>query len=469
LQAVWLLRKRCGRRQLGVVARSSGVGWLPLAFGWWLWFEAGPSVWAQGTQEPVAVVAARAIQRTVRSEGQYVGTVVPLRSVQVGSAAAGRVMKLDVEEGQRVSRGEVLAELESTLIEAQLAQARAELELRRQELAELKNGSRPQEIEAAEARYRAARVLLDRQQRHLTRVSNLYERGGARDEELDAARTAVEEAVQRLREAEATLKLVQEGPRVERIAQAEAAVAAQEARVQELSIRLEKHRIQAPFTGYIVRKLTDLGAWLREGDPLVEMVGLDEVDVDVHVPEEEVAQLALGTPATVTLPAVKDRIFQASVVRIVPQAVLTARAFPVRVRLKNEFGPGQVPLFKAGYFARVLLPTGPAHLATLVPKDALVLGGSSPVIYVVEGSPGPEKPVPVRAVAVKFGLAWQEWIEVSGGIQPGQLVIVRGNERLHPQQLVRVAEVLPAPEEATPRPPTRTVGGAAMRSSALSR
>lgn len=79
--------------------------------------------------------------------------------------------------------------------------------------------------------------------------------------------------------------------------------------------------------------------------------------------------------------------------------------------------------------AYVTLPVGNPHTALLVPKDALVLGGPSPLVYVVEDDSQTGQSV-ARAVAVSVGVADGPWIQVTGSLTAGQRVVVQGNERL---------------------------------------
>ena len=130
----------------------------------------------------------------------------------------------------------------------------------------------------------------------------------------------------------------------------------------------------------------------------------------------------------VEIAALPGQTFQGAVAMINPQADARARTFPVKVRVENQFADGQ-PLLKAGMFARVSLPVGKPVSRTLVPKDAVVLGGQSPMLFVAAGPP--DKAV-VKPVPVKLGPATGAWIAVTGEVKPGDLIIVEGNERVRP-------------------------------------
>jgi multidrug efflux pump subunit AcrA (membrane-fusion protein) len=102
----------------------------------------------------------------------------------------------------------------------------------------------------------------------------------------------------------------------------------------------------------------------------------------------------------------------------------------VKVLLENRVVDGQ-PVLRGGLLARAWLPVGKTGPATVVPKDALVLGGGQPFVYVVDvdAAPGAGR---VRPVPVALGAAVAGTVEVRGELQPGQLVVTRGNERLRP-------------------------------------
>ena len=154
-------------------------------------------------------------------------------------------------------------------------------------------------------------------------------------------------------------------------------------------------------------------------------------------------------PARVTIPALpaEKRTFQGEVAIVVPRADSSSRTFPVKVRLQNTLESDGQLLIKAGMLARVTLEIGSATKAVVVPKDAVVLGGQTPVVYVVDPVPatpgaaaaGMAPSGMARPVPVEMGLEDNNWIVVVGDVRPGQQVITEGNERLRPNMPVRVA------------------------------
>jgi RND family efflux transporter MFP subunit len=240
------------------------------------------------------------------------------------------------------------------------------------------------------------------------------------------------------------------GPRPEQKARAKAKVESLAENCARLQDQIDRHTIVAPFDGYVVKEHTEVGAWLKRGDAVAEVVELDKVDVEIMVLENHAPHLLPGVSARVELPALPKEAFVGAIFQITPQADIRSRSFPVRVRLENRLIKDQ-PLIKAGMFARVTLPLGQASKTLLVPKDAVVLGGKTPVVWTVAtGKPAAAPPrgaPPVgegpRAVPVpvELGVAEGDWIEVRGPLQPGQTVVMHGNERLMmPNQPIEIVK-----------------------------
>jgi RND family efflux transporter MFP subunit len=248
-------------------------------------------------------------------------------------------------------------------------------------------------------------------------------------------------------EARAAHELAVAGPRAETIAQAEAEVAVQRAVAERLRDQVQKHTVIARFAGYVVAEHTEEGAWVSRGGPVAEVVALDEVEVIAQVVEGDVPFIVPGQEVEVEVTALPGESFRGEVVVTVPQADSRSRTFPVKVRVKNRVRDGG-PLLKPGMLARVTLPVGAQQTATLAPKDAVVLGGRSPVVFVVDSSGDVGSEGKARAVPVELGAASGSLIQVSGELRPGERVVVEGNERLRPDQPVRVGRVVPTPAES---------------------
>lgn len=386
------------------------------------------------------VVVAQVEQRVVAATQVFVGTVGPTKRATIGSALDGRVVEFPIEEGDRIEAGQKLAQLLTQTISHQLAAAEAELELRQQKLAELQNGSLPDEIEQARARMVAAdarrRFAIARRRRveSLERLDRVISA-----DELEEAIAASKEAEANYREAAAVHRLSVQGPRKELIAQAQAEVAMQQAAVDQLRDQISKHTIISRFPGYVVAEFTEIGQWVSRGGAVAEVVAIDEVEVTASVVENSVPFIQPGTEVPVEFPAIPDRTFRGEVLITIAQADPRSRTFPVKIRVNNEINDS-VPLIMPGMYAQVTLPVGKEQEALLAPKDAIVLGGPQPVVFALSQADSPDKPPVVQPIPVQLGVAAGPMIQLIGNLKPGQQVVVEGNERLRPGQAVQVQE-----------------------------
>jgi len=390
--------------------------------------------WSQPPTPPAVPVAAALVSTMQTASGQpFVGTVLPARTSDVGSAVDGRLTELPIVDGQHVAENEPIAQLLRGLLEIERAGATAELDRRRQVLGELQAGSRPEEIEQARATVAGFEARLSYAKDRLARLARLAERGTSTADELNDAQTELRAVEAQLRGSRAALELVETGPRKEQIAQAAAAAAVQEAEVQRIDDQLAKHTIRAPFSGWVVERFTEKGQWVARGGLIARIAELDTLEIEAQVPESSVAALREGAQVRLEFDAATDQAWIGTVARVVPQADLLSRSFPVRIRLENRIIDG-VPTIKGGMLARAWMPVGAAGSVMVVPKDALVLGGPKPLVFCIDPS-GPSTGA-VRPVEVALGAAVEGHVAVRGGLEPGMLVVVRGNERLRPGMLV---------------------------------
>ncbi len=397
----------------------------------------GLNVFAQPPQGPVPVAAGRAATMPLASGQPFVGTVIPARTSDVGSAVDGRLVDFPIVDGQHVAEGEPIAGLLRGLLEIEREGAVAELDRRRQVLAELVAGSRQEEVEQARAAVAGFEARLAYAKSRLTRLDRLAASGTSTQDELQDAQTELQAIEAQLRGGRAALALVEAGTRQEQVAQAAAAAAVQEAEVERIDDQLAKHTIRAPFAGWVVERFTEKGQWVTRGGLIARIAELERVKVVAEVPEMSIRFLRPGAEVRVEFDAAPEQSWVGQVARVVPQADLLSRSFPVEVLLENRVIDG-VPVLKGGMLARAWLPVGQAGSVTVVPKDAVVLGVARPFVYCIDltattdgGGTGT-----VRPVEVALGATVEGQVEVRNGIEPGQLVVTRGNERLRPGAVV---------------------------------
>lgn len=307
----------------------------------------------------------------------------------------GRVIARPVDEGQTLAEGALVARLESRELEAevdrlralvratetQLAQVRAEIAwleqltaariaeatagvtAREEQLAELKSGSRRQDIQRATAETQEARAVMDNARADLDRAERLFAQDLIAAQARDAARTALEVARQRHQAAQERLDLVKEGPRSEEIRRAEAEVRqARAARLQAQAGRLEvaarRHQLatlearvrsdqaalaaaevqlgyttlRAPQAGVVLRKHVEPGEMIAAGTPVITLADLRHTWLKIYVPEPQLGRVKLGEPAEVRTDSYPGKVYRGTVTFINSEAEFT----PKNVQTQEE-------------------------------------------------------------------------------------------------------------------------------------
>ena len=219
--------------------------------------------------------------------------------ISLPAPVSERIAEIPVREGQRVAAGDILLVLEPERTRARRDAARADALRLQHALDELRIGPRREDIDRARAQLAGAQSVARNARSELARVQPLVARQFLARNELDRAREKADSAAANVDAASAALAALANGSRVEDIAQAEAALAAAQAQVSELSVNLDRTRIRAPRAGRIDSLPYKLGDQPPIGAPLaIELVG-DAPYARVYVPEPQRAKVRVGQAAQV--------------------------------------------------------------------------------------------------------------------------------------------------------------------------
>ncbi len=238
--------------------------------------------------------------------------------IRVSSELSGRLRKVYVEEGDRVQRGQVLAEIENDDYRARVAAAEAELAQREAELRRTVNGARTQERREAEASMKASRAVLDNAKSEAERRRGLADRNVISRDEAERYERAYQVARAQYEQAEQHFALIDADAREEDRAHAEAAVATARAQLAEARAFQEKSYIRAPINGVILRKLRHDGESVSTqfDSPAVTMADDSVLRVRLDVDETDVSKLHVGQRAYVTAEAYGTHKFWGRVIRV---------------------------------------------------------------------------------------------------------------------------------------------------------
>lgn len=352
-------------------------------------FLAVPSAIAQGPP-PARIETAPVEKMEFRRQLTLVGRTEARSESRIVAEVSGRVRSVDALEGRAVKRGASLVTIDCRRLA-------------------LSHEAKVAEAAQAEADSALAGKDLERA-RELVSTAVFPQRN------LDQAEAEADRARERHRQLDAERR--------------------------QFELDLENCVIRAPYTGHTVRKLVDVGEWVDPGTPVYEMVSLSRVEVMVDLPERRYGELELGSPVSLVLSGEEAAPLAGKVVGIAPRASEATHTFPVTVEVDNREGR-----LGSGMLVRATLSLSGTHESLAVPKDAVVRQGGDSVVYtVVEGA--------ARPVLVTTGATQGSQVAIRGdGLEVGQPVVVRGNERLFPGSPVILDD---AP------PDTTTTDGAAV-------
>lgn len=286
---------------------------------------------------------------------------VEAEEIQLAAKVGGRLVELKVDEGARVSAGQVVARLDSTDAELALERAGADRKQADAQLRLLQAGPMPEDVRQAEAQVAAAeaeaglaRDELASAERDLDRFEKLLEsNAGSRKQRDDAstrrdvARQRVRATDERVRAARATLARWRAGARAQEIDAARARVAAADAAIKSLEQTSRDATVTAPMAGVVTQKLVNIGEIVPPGTPLLAIANLDEVWANVYVEEPVIPRIRLGQSVTLRTDAgstLNGQItFISSKAEFTPRNVQTAEeraklVYRVKVTVKNDQG-----------------------------------------------------------------------------------------------------------------------------------
>ncbi|MBL8701099.1 MAG: efflux RND transporter periplasmic adaptor subunit [Alphaproteobacteria bacterium] len=364
--------------QLAIVAVLGAAGY----GGWHYWqvqqaetakTNAAAAGARQGGGGPALAVEVAPVRTGIVVEkAEAVGTARANESVTITAKQTGYVASITFEEGQLVKTGQILLELETRERKAEVDQAR-------------------NEMDQARATREDARQKLDRA-RQLKATGAITQ---AKVDELD----------QVLRGADARVR-------------------GAEARIRMLDARLDDVRITAPFDGRVGLRQVSTGALLQPGTPITTLDDLSKVKLDFSVPENFLGKLREGLAVQARTTAYPGRVFDGRV------TVIDTRIDPVTRSVRvNALFDNREEALKPGMFISVELALDRRENAVMVDEEALVPEGARQFVFAVRDS---------RAVRieVKLGTRLQGAVEVSEGLKPGEMVIVRGTSRVRPNMPV---------------------------------
>jgi HlyD family secretion protein len=270
----------------------------------------------------------------------------------LGPRAGGRLVELNVREGQRVKAGDLLARVAAEELDAAILRDQAGFDSADAKRLELDRGSRTEDIAQGEARVRDAEAALKLAEENLKRTANLARERILSQAELDRAATERDRAAANVNlQAKALLEL-KAGARIEQRQAGGAEARRAQAVLHQSRLQAGFTEVRAPFDGVITHRLREPGSVISAGQPVLTLARLDQLWVRIYLPQAVQGQVRLGAPVTVL--TADNQMLEASLDEISSESEFTPKmvesreervnlVYPARVNLPQGWDKGLVP------------------------------------------------------------------------------------------------------------------------------
>ena len=307
----------------------------------------------------------------------------------VAATVAGPVTTVHVRVGDRIEAGALIAELNADRREAMVARSQSDLSMNKARLA------------AAAAQLRISRGEMNRLEK--LKGSAAFPRARYEDQQHDVVRFTSAQA------------------------EAAAALSRTEAELSMARIELARTQVRAPYNAVITRRHVSSGAYVRLGDAVVSLLNVDALEIEADVPSNRLSGLTNGAVVKAQLDG--GTLIEATVRAVIPDEDPLTRTR--KVRLQADFTSQLAGAVNQSI--TVLVPVGEPRDVLSVHKDALIARRGGQMVFVIQDGKASPRTVQLgEAVGARF--------EVLSGLKPGDMAVVRGNERLRPGQALKTGK-----------------------------
>jgi HlyD family secretion protein len=384
----------------------------------------------------------KVIYMDVVDQVRTVGNIQADQRVTITTEVKGQISSIPVEEGTKVRQGDLLAVIDPREYDFELGRLQTDLAVAEIEFEKSNEGLRPQEKEKLEAQVNADTSAHELAIKEKARIEKLVAQGFVSLSEMDQATDRVRRAGDVLRASKAALDAGMSS-RVEDIQQKKSAVEGIQKRIGIAKLNVSKASIRAPFSGVVIAKKIEQGAFASAGTPVVEMIGSSRLKAVLEMPQDYRKKLnnLQGAEFLVRNLDVRFKYGRelAKNLRVIPDANIYSGNIKVQIDLPK---PGS-SLFP-GVNLEAVMQFGTRKDVLHVPSISLVIGDKGTVVYIM-------KEKTAHLVPVKAFKERNEYVEIEDfthQLGPDVELILRGSGAVFPG--VRVFPTNLSPESETP-------------------
>lgn len=388
-----------------------------------------PAAAQQPAVKPFPVQTVLARRGTLTQSIAATGDILAEARVEVFPKIAGHLEELNVEEGDAVRTGQVIARIANSEFQARVARAAAEVDALQAEWAQMQTGALPEEIAQAVDAVEHSRAELANAEGFTERTRGMVERGLQSTQELDDATRRLRQARAMHNSASQRLQLLRTGARSEARQALQARLRAAQAAHDLATIELQHTVIASPMDGIVSHRYVDPGAFVKTSDtPVVTVEAMQTVKIEVPISERDIVAVRPGHRALIEVDAYAGEPFPGTVRRLGPTVDPSSRSGEVEIGLANPDYR-----LKPGMFAKVTLVLAESEDVVIVPRDALRPTGAETTVFVVRDGTAHLQPV-------STGLVNDTLVEIREGLAAGDEVVLSGHSTLQDQAPVNVVQ-----------------------------
>jgi multidrug efflux pump subunit AcrA (membrane-fusion protein) len=376
-------------------------------------------------QIPLAVDAAAATRQNLATYVTLDGQIAPLEQSTLAFQQSGTIVAINVNIGDMVHRGALLARIDPSTLSAQLSQAQAQAA---QYSASAQGAvvGYPVQVQGNEATLQTAKASLANAKLVYDQNKQLYKQGYVSETQLQQSEANYVQAEQTYNNAVVGLRNNVVSAQNVKAQQAQAQSAAAQAHV--LSTQLSQTYLYSPYDAVIANRLVDPGAFASPSQPVLQVARIDTVWINVNVPDEDLAYVHPGTPVTFQSTSLPGRTFRAPIQTVNSVPTSGTLSYLARIQLQN---PGYV--LRGGMLVAVTVTKAHAVGAVVVPRSAVAQTPNGDVVYIVADNKA-------QAVPVRVGVQTDTMSQVlSPRVQPGTMVITTRPDALKDGSVVAVS------------------------------
>ncbi len=360
------------------------------------------------TEKPASVADVKTEKIAASALDSYyeaTGTVRSATTIALSSRVLGSVIALHAREGDRVRRGQLLIEIDSRDLAAQVQKAQAGLRETEQSLDEAERS-----ISAARSAKAAADANRELASATFNRYRMLLERRSVSPQEFDEVQAKMRVAEAESDRAEKMLQTL-EAKRKQSLARIDQA----KADISGAQVYAGYARIASPIDGIVTSRQTDPGQMAAPGVPLLTVEDASRYRLEANVEESQIAIVKLNQKATVLIDALGAGEIEGRVSEIVPAADPASRSFTVKIDLPD----GQKLNLRSGFFGRARFQAGQKQ-GVAIPRQAIIERGQLTQVYVVDDAGI------ARLRLVKTGKSFDDRVEILSGLSEGERIVTDG-------------------------------------------